>query len=118
MSCLIEKNDKIILEGSTGLLEDLFYEFQDIIEEENLKINSEFDYFMDKLEKTIFTHGGALVDIAAIFHSSENLQLLIMLLEKTIPRIKYGLKEHAILDLWKFHRELVNYKEELEAAGQ
>lgn len=112
MSCLIEKNDKIILECSTGLLEDMFYEFQDIIEEENLKINSEFDYFLDRLEKTILTHGGALVDIAAIFRSSANLQLLIMLLEMTIPRIQHGLKEHAILDLWKFHSELVKYKEE------
>lgn len=118
MSCLIEKNDKIILECSTGLLEDLFYEFQDIVLEENLKTNPEYDHFMIKLDETIFTHGGAFINITDIFKSSINIYFLITILEKAILKIKPRLKEHAILDLWNFHGELVKYKEELESQGK
>lgn len=118
MSCIIENNQKEILECSAGLLEDLFYEFQNILREEGLETDNEFNSFLIKLNESFFTHGSVIVDIAAIFHSSDNINFLIKIVAKTIPRIKNGLKEHAIANLWKFHAELVKYKEELEAQGK
>lgn len=115
MSCIINKNKDEILECSTGLIEDLFYEFKNIIREDNLKAGKELEYFLLKLGETIVTHGGAHIDIAVIFNSSRNVNFVIKLLEKTIPKIQSGLREHAILSLWDFRDELIKYKKELES---
>lgn len=118
MSCTIELKDKTILKTSVGVFESLFYEFKDLIEEQNISVNQEFELFKEKLDDSIFTLGGVCIDIENIFHNSKNLHLLIILLEKTIEKIKHELKDWALADLWKFHGELVKYKKELEAAGK
>ena len=115
MSCTIELKDKTILETSVGVFESLFHEFNNLKEKENLQINKEFELFMEKIDNAIFTLGGVCIDIEKIFHNSNNLELVIFLLEITINKIKYELRDRAIENLWKFHGELVKYKEELEA---
>lgn len=118
MSCIIENKKKEILECSAGLLEDLFHAFNEITREENLSSNNEFDQFLIKLKVAALTHGSIDIDIADIFHSSDNIDLLIKLLEKAIPRIQSGLREHAVVNLWRFRDELIKYREELAAQGK
>lgn len=118
MSCTIELKDQTILKTSVGVFESLFYEFNKRIEEENIDLNEDFKVFLEKLDKSSLTLGGVCIDIAKIFHSSDNVKLLIHLLEEAILKIGCELRERALDNLWKFHAELVKYKEELEAQGK
>jgi len=113
MSCLIEKGNKIILECSVGVLEDFYYEFQNLIFKNELKTNLEFDNFMNKLNESMFTHGGATIDIESLFTSPDNLLLLIELTQKTITIIESSLKDYAVIAVHDFYDELVKYHEEL-----
>ena len=113
MSCLIERGNKIILECSVGVLEDFYYEFQNLIFKNKLKTNVEFDNFMGKLNESMFTNGGATIDIENLFASPDNLLLLIELTQKTITIIESSLKDYAVIAVHDFYDELVKYHQYL-----
>ena len=59
--------------------------------------------------------GGGVINNKSNIKNSNDLITLIDFLEQTINKLKHELKDWALADLWKFHAELVKYKEELEA---
>lgn len=117
MSCSIEKNGQIIFRSSISIFESLYHEIKELVTVENLKTNSEFDIFMEKLDETTFTLGGTTIDIAEIFNNSKNLKILMDLLERSIIKLKPQIRDFVLKDLWNFYGELDKYKEELEAQG-
>lgn len=117
MSCSIKKNGQIIFRSSVSIFESLYHEIKELLTAENLKTNSEFDIFIEKLDETTFTLGGTSIDIAEIFNNSKNLELLINLLEKSIIKLKPQIRDFVLKDLLDFYFELKKYKEELETEG-
>lgn len=113
MSCSIYINKKEILECSVGVLEDFYYEFQNLIFKNKLKTNLEFDNFMVNLYEDMMALGGAPIDIADIFTSPDNLLLLIELTQKTIAIIEPSLKDYAVIAVHDFYDELVKYHQYL-----
>ena len=118
MAGSIFKNKVEVFRSSVGVLECLYNEMNDVVEQEEVETNEEFDRFMEKLEETSFTLGGTLIDIQRIFTQSKNLDLLITLVERAIYVLRSQVREYVVEKLWKFHAELIKYKEELEAAGK
>ena len=115
MTCSIKKDGRIIIRSSTSIFESLYHEIKDTVDQEKLKTNKEFDLFIEELDNSVFTMGGVRIDIKEIFTQSSNLTLLIALLERAIYTLKNQVRDYVIVDLWKFHAELIKYKEELEA---
>lgn len=113
MSCSIYINKKEVLECSVGVLEDFYYEFQNLIFKNELKTNIEFDNFMFNLYGDMMAHGGAPIDIADAFTSPDNLLLSIELTQKTIAIIESSLKDYAVTAVHDFYDELVKYHQEL-----
>ena len=118
MAASIFKNKVEIFRSSVSIFECLYHEMNDVVEQEGVETNEEFDRFMEKLEETSFTLGGTLIDIQRIFTQSKNLDLLITLVERAIYVLRSHVREHVIENLWKFHAELIKYQEELKAQGK
>lgn len=118
MACSIKKNKEIIFRSTAGVFERLYHAMNDIVEQEEVETNEEFDHFMEKLDETLFTLGGTLIDVEKIFTRSKNLELLISLFERAIYMVRSRVRDYVIEDLWKFYAELIKYKEELVAQGK
>ena len=112
MSCNIYINEKKVFKTSCRIFDSLDYGF---LEESE---NSEFAYFITNMEQANEMNCCYGFDIGDFIRSKKSVLILIDLLKKIIHKIKHQLKDWALADLWKFHTELIKYKEELEAQGK
>lgn len=118
MTCAIKKNGHILIRRSTSIFESLYHEINDIVEQEEVETNDEFNHFMNELDHSVFTMGGVAPDIGHTFTQSANLDILILLLERVIYILRSQVQTYVVEDLWKLHAALIKYKEELVAQGR
>ena len=118
MAASIFKNDDEIFRCSIGIFDSLYNEMNDIVQQEEVETNKEFDHFMKELDETLFTLGGTLIDVEEIFTQSKNLDILISLVERVIYILRSQVQKYVVEKLWKFHAELIKYQEELKAQGK
>lgn len=118
MACNVKIGNKIILQATSGLIETLYYEFVEVVQQKKMAMNSDLENFIDKLQFSYLTLGGERFDIAEIITSSKNLQIIMSILELVIDIIKRELADFALKNLWNFYFELEKYKNELESQGK
>lgn len=119
MSSEILNNGKEILKTTWGVFDSLYYNFLEIAQEQKIleknKAILELISYMGVINENPCNY---CFDIGDFIKDSKSVYLLMGLLEETIKRIQHHLKDWTLADLWKFHGELVKYKEELESQGK
>lgn len=119
MSSEILNKGKEVLKTSWGIFDSLYYNFLEIAQEQKiLEKNRSILELISYMGVINENPCNSCFDIADFIKDSKSAYLLMGLLEETIKKIKHELKDWAIADLWKFHAELVKYKEELESQGK
>ena len=117
MGCRIRIGDKIILYTSSGVIETLYHEFLEEIQQQKIPMNKDLENFVDKLQVSAITLGGEWFDVEKEVSSSKNLGIILDILENVIDKIKLEVADFALKDLWNFYAELCIYKEQLEQKG-
>lgn len=116
MAFRIMKKNIELIECSSGMFDTLTYNFEELIRKKRIN-TSEIIILINEMKfhtETMYP----VFDISEFIQESRSIKIVIDLLEQTIAKIQHTLREQALKNLWKFHAELVKYKEELEAQGK
>jgi len=116
MSTEIKINKKTALNKSSGVLEELYNEVNNIILQKQMVLNIELSEFMDVMNDFININGYLHID--DFITTSGNVQILLELLEPAINKLKKELPDFTINALWGFYKELMIYGDELRTQGK
>lgn len=115
MSASIIINNRVVLKTSSGMIETLYYELEEILVSKNIFLNQEMISFMKFLEEQKISCSYIYLD--EYIKTSQSVETLLFLLEVVIDKLK-SYPKLTINSLWKFYGELMAYGEQLADEGK
>lgn len=116
MSTQIIINNKTVLKTSPGVFECLYDKFEQIIDENKIKLTPGMCDFMNTMKR--YSDGCAFFWVDKLIKSSDDAKILLDILEKSIDDLKKELPDFTIKAIWFFYQALVDYANELVVQGK
>lgn len=116
MSVIVVCDDKIVLKLSNSYF-SLFHEtIMHIIEKEHLKIDSDLESLLEKLDQNVYGPGGVFADVAEFLKTKKQVIFFAELIEKAAHiRIENTNPTPGYIEKLKnLHIELVNFAQTLK----
>lgn len=113
MGCNIYIKEKLIIDCSAGMLETLYYAFEEYLENNQLLNNHEIKNLLHQMfvaKENMCVYG---FDFGEHIHNPSTIDLLSHIIDMCLPNLKNILKPHAIDYILKLKEELLLYKKDL-----
>lgn len=107
---------KEILDAKNTIFGSLHDSITSIIEEEELRISSNMEAMLEKMDQRIYGTGAVWADIANYLKTKEEALFFADLVKRGIEKEhkQYPFIPPMLEDLWNFHQEILKYGEKLK----
>ena len=113
MGCNIYIRKNLIIDCSVGMFETMYHVFDECAEQNNLYNNTGLKSFLHEMFIAKESRCSYGFDFADYTDDPQVINLLLLIIDQSMPELKRQLKNHAIANIIKLRNKLVDYHEQL-----